>query len=110
MGDIGCPGTKANGEDAYHVFVGGGFGKHQSVGRQIFAGMSATNYRTLWKNSSRSISTTTTATKHFTSLPCGTKFGDCRNCLLNCDGATPGFLDQMEARVGIEQIIDSNCQ
>jgi ferredoxin-nitrite reductase len=42
MGDIGCLGTKANGEDAYHVFVGGGFGKHQSVGRQIFAGIRAT--------------------------------------------------------------------
>jgi ferredoxin-nitrite reductase len=42
MGDIGCLGTKVTGEDAYHVFVGGGFGKHQSVGRQIFAGISAT--------------------------------------------------------------------
>jgi ferredoxin-nitrite reductase len=41
MGDIGCLGTKSNGEDAYHVFVGGGFGKHQSVGRQIFAGITA---------------------------------------------------------------------
>jgi len=25
----------------YHVFVGGGFGKHQAVGRQVFAGVSA---------------------------------------------------------------------
>lgn len=45
MGDIGCLGTKARsgGEsvDAYHVFVGGGFGKHQAVGRQIFTGLSA---------------------------------------------------------------------
>jgi ferredoxin-nitrite reductase len=45
MGDIGCLGTKAKvgGEsvDAYHVFVGGGFGKHQAVGRQIFSGVSA---------------------------------------------------------------------
>jgi ferredoxin-nitrite reductase len=46
MGDIGCLGTKAKigGEsvDAYHVFVGGGFGKNQAVGRQIFTGVSAT--------------------------------------------------------------------
>ncbi len=43
MGDIGCLGTKAKvgGEsvDAYHVFVGGGFGKNQAVGRQVFSGV-----------------------------------------------------------------------
>jgi ferredoxin-nitrite reductase len=43
MGDIGCLGTrtKISGEsvDAYHVFVGGGFGKNQAVGRQIFSGV-----------------------------------------------------------------------
>jgi ferredoxin-nitrite reductase len=45
MGDIGCLGTKTKvgGEsvDGYHVFVGGGFGKNQAVGRQIFAGLAA---------------------------------------------------------------------
>jgi ferredoxin-nitrite reductase len=45
MGDIGCLGTKTRGStgsvDAYHVFVGGGFGKHQAVGRQVFTGVSA---------------------------------------------------------------------
>jgi ferredoxin-nitrite reductase len=45
MGDIGCLGTKTKigGEsfDAYHIFVGGGFGQHQAVGRQIFAGVLA---------------------------------------------------------------------
>jgi ferredoxin-nitrite reductase len=45
MGDIGCLGTKTKvgGEslDAYHVFVGGGFGRHQAVGRQVFAGVTA---------------------------------------------------------------------
>jgi len=45
MGDIGCLGTKTKvgGEsfDGYHIFVGGGFGKHQAVGRQIFAGVTA---------------------------------------------------------------------
>jgi ferredoxin-nitrite reductase len=41
MGDIGLLGTKARGEDAYHVFVGGGFGKNQAVGRQVFSGVSA---------------------------------------------------------------------
>ncbi|HEX8371521.1 MAG TPA: NirA family protein [Chthoniobacterales bacterium] len=44
MGDIGLLGTriKINGEsmDGYHVFVGGGFGKHQAVGRQVFASLS----------------------------------------------------------------------
>jgi ferredoxin-nitrite reductase len=45
IGDIGCLGTKARvgGEsvDGYHIFVGGGFGKHQALGRQIFTGVSA---------------------------------------------------------------------
>lgn len=45
MGDIGCLGTKTkiNGEsqDAYHVFVGGGFAKNQAVGRQVFSGVTA---------------------------------------------------------------------
>ncbi len=45
MGDIGCLGTKTKvgGEsvDGYHIFVGGGFGKNQAVGRQIFFGVSA---------------------------------------------------------------------
>jgi len=46
IGDIGCLGTKARREggsvDAYHVFVGGGFGKSQALGRQIFTAVSAT--------------------------------------------------------------------
>lgn len=46
MGDIGCLGVKARvgGEsvDGYHVFVGGGFGRNQAVGRQVFAGVTAT--------------------------------------------------------------------
>jgi len=41
MGDLGCLGTKVRGEDGYHIFVGGGFGKNQAVGRQIFSGVSA---------------------------------------------------------------------
>jgi ferredoxin-nitrite reductase len=45
MGDIGLLGTKVKvgGEsvDGYHVFIGGGFGKHQAVGRQIFNGVAA---------------------------------------------------------------------
>lgn len=43
MGDIGCLGTKtklgAATLDAYHVFAGGGFGKYQAVGRQVFTGV-----------------------------------------------------------------------
>jgi ferredoxin-nitrite reductase len=43
MGDIGLLGTKVkvSGEslDGYHVFVGGGFGKNQAVGRQVFTGV-----------------------------------------------------------------------
>jgi ferredoxin-nitrite reductase len=46
IGDIGCLGTKtrfgAASVDAYHVFVGGGFGRNQTVGRQIFTGVAAT--------------------------------------------------------------------
>lgn len=45
MGDIGLLGTKVKvaGEtlEGYHVFVGGGFGRHQAVGRQVFNGVSA---------------------------------------------------------------------
>jgi ferredoxin-nitrite reductase len=39
MGDIGLLGTKVRGAEAYHVFVGGGFGAHQAVGRQVFSGI-----------------------------------------------------------------------
>ena len=43
MGDIGLLGvkTKVAGEsvEGYHVFVGGGFGRHQAVGRQVFTGV-----------------------------------------------------------------------
>jgi ferredoxin-nitrite reductase len=39
MGDIGLLGTKVRGEEGYHVFVGGGFGSNQAVGRQIFSGI-----------------------------------------------------------------------
>jgi ferredoxin-nitrite reductase len=43
IGDIGLLGTKAKvmGEsvDGYHVFVGGGFGANQTVGRQVFTGV-----------------------------------------------------------------------
>lgn len=44
MGDIGLLGTKVkvSGEtlEGYHVFVGGGFGENQTVGRQLFSGVS----------------------------------------------------------------------
>jgi ferredoxin-nitrite reductase len=44
MGDIGLLGAKVKvaGEsvDGYHVFVGGGFGERQAVGRQVFQGVS----------------------------------------------------------------------
>ena len=43
MGDIGLLGTKTKvaGEsvEGYHVFVGGGFGAQQAVGRQVFTGV-----------------------------------------------------------------------
>lgn len=41
MGDIGLMGVKVQGADGYHVFVGGGFGKQQAVGRQLFSGVIA---------------------------------------------------------------------
>jgi ferredoxin-nitrite reductase len=44
IGDIGLLGTKVkvSGEtlEGYHVFVGGGFGDNQGLGRQVFAGVS----------------------------------------------------------------------
>ncbi len=40
MGDIGLLGAKTlDGREAYHVFVGGGFGSHRAVGRQLFTAM-----------------------------------------------------------------------
>ncbi len=40
MGDIGLLGAKtADGREAYHVFVGGGFGNLKACGRQIFQAM-----------------------------------------------------------------------
>ncbi len=41
MGDIGLLGTKVQGAEGYHVFIGGGFGRNQSVGRQLLSGVSA---------------------------------------------------------------------
>src|SRR5262249_21306927 len=41
IGDIGCLGVKVRGTDGYHIFVGGGFGKNQALGRQVFSGVSA---------------------------------------------------------------------
>ena len=41
MGDIGLLGTKVRGEDGYHIFIGGGFGSNQALGRQIFNGIPA---------------------------------------------------------------------
>ncbi|MDE3099864.1 MAG: NirA family protein [Verrucomicrobiota bacterium] len=43
IGDIGLLGTKVRGEEVYHIFVGGGFGANQAVGRQLFAGVSVTS-------------------------------------------------------------------
>lgn len=44
MGDIGLLGAKVKVEgesvEGYHVFVGGGFGARQAVGRQLFTGVS----------------------------------------------------------------------
>ncbi len=44
MGDIGLLGAKVKVEgesvEGYHVFVGGGFGNHQALGRQVFTGVS----------------------------------------------------------------------
>ncbi len=40
MGDIGLLATKVRGGEGYHVFVGGGFGNRQAVGRQVFTGIS----------------------------------------------------------------------
>jgi len=31
--------TKVRGTEAYHVFIGGGFGANQAVGRQVFNGI-----------------------------------------------------------------------
>jgi ferredoxin-nitrite reductase len=45
MGDIGLLGVKVRGEDGYHVFIGGGFGANQAVGRQIFAGITANDLK-----------------------------------------------------------------
>jgi ferredoxin-nitrite reductase len=42
MGDIGLMGTKVGSDklEGYHVYVGGGFGQDQAVGREVFRGVS----------------------------------------------------------------------
>ena len=49
MGDIGLLGAKVKvaGEsmDGYHIFVGGGFGERQAVGRQVFQGISCNDLK-----------------------------------------------------------------
>ena len=49
MGDIGLLGAKVKvaGEsfDGYHVFVGGGFGERQAIGRQVFQGVSCNDLK-----------------------------------------------------------------
>jgi ferredoxin-nitrite reductase len=45
MGDIGLLGTKVKGVEGYHVFVGGGFGPNQAVGRQVFSGLIFTDLK-----------------------------------------------------------------
>lgn len=48
MGDIGLLGTKTHdGREAYHVFVGGGFGRNQACGRQVFQAMSFEEVRSM---------------------------------------------------------------
>lgn len=50
MGDIGLLGSKAkiNGEsvDGYYIFVGGGFGANQAIGRQVFTALAADDTKT----------------------------------------------------------------
>lgn len=43
IGDIGLLGVKVRGEEAFHVFVGGGFGGNRAVGRQVFAGIAVSD-------------------------------------------------------------------
>ena len=47
MGDIGLLGTKvgADKREGYHVYVGGGFGQDQGVGRELFRGVSFDNLK-----------------------------------------------------------------
>ncbi len=45
MGDIGLLGVKVRGEDGYHVFIGGGFGANQAVGRQVFSGLTVSDLK-----------------------------------------------------------------
>ncbi len=47
MGDIGLLGAKtADGREAYHVFVGGGFGSRANCGRQIYQAMAFEEVKT----------------------------------------------------------------
>jgi hypothetical protein len=87
MGDIGCLGTKSNGQDAYHVFVGGGFGKHQSIGRQIFAGVTATELANTVEKLLNVYLNHRRGPETLRSFPRVTKSADCSNCLLKFEAA-----------------------
>lgn len=54
IGDIGLLGVKVQGQDGYHVFVGGGFGDNQAVGRQVFTGIKANEINELVETMLRS--------------------------------------------------------
>ena len=58
IGDIGMLGTKVEvGEDmveGYHVFLGGGYGERQDIGRQIFSNITATDAPALLERMLRS--------------------------------------------------------
>jgi ferredoxin-nitrite reductase len=47
IGDIGLLGTKSKGMEAYHVCLGGGFGAHQAIGRQVFSAMPFEEVKTM---------------------------------------------------------------
>ena len=48
MGDVGLLGAKSkDGLEAYHVCLGGGFGKNQAVGRQVFQAMPFEEVKTM---------------------------------------------------------------
>ena len=85
IGDIGLLGTKvAEGDDmveGYHVFLGGGYGPDQDIGREIYRGVKAEDLPEIVERMLRGYLSARRGPKsHSTSSPSGTRLSNSKTC------------------------------
>ena len=78
MGDIGLLARRSGGAEAYHVFVGGGFGANQAVGRQVFSGIPFEELKLTLEKMLQGLSAASRAGETFQRSPSGTTSTRCR--------------------------------